>query len=98
MQLINVAFGSITSFHAESCSRAIAWFALMAKEHLEAAANDDVALKRLLLMTIDVIAHLKAEPIFNGDGQQVGKRRVMSEIYFDPYKRLELDYATRGVQ
>jgi type IV secretion system protein VirB11 len=57
-----------------------------------------VALKRLLFMTIDVIAHLKAMPIFDGDGQQVGKRWVMTEIYFDPYKRLELDYATRGVQ
>ncbi|MEN9901478.1 MAG: P-type transfer ATPase VirB11 [Pseudomonadota bacterium] len=86
--------GSITSFHAESCSRAIARFALMAKEHPEAAAYDDVALKRLLFMTMDVIAHLKAEPIFDGDGQQIGKRRVMTEIYFDPYKRLELAYAT----
>ena len=61
-------------------------------------AYDDVALKRLIFMVIYVIAHLKAEPIFDGDGQQVGKRRVMTEIYFDPYKRLELDYATRGVQ
>ncbi len=43
---------------------------------------------------MDVIAHLKAEPIFDGDGQQIGKRRVMTEIYFDPYKRLELAYAT----
>ena len=86
--------GSITSFHAESCSRAIARFALMTKEHPEAAAYDDVALKRLLFMTMDVIAHLKAEPIFDSDGQQIGKRRVMTEIYFDPYKRLELAYAT----
>jgi type IV secretion system protein VirB11 len=45
-------------------------------------------------MTMDVIAHLKAEPIFDNDGQQIGKRRVMTEIYFDPYKRLELAYAT----
>ena len=43
---------------------------------------------------MDVIAHLKAEPIFDGDGQQIGKRRVMTEIYSDPYKRLELAYAT----
>ena len=57
-----------------------------------------MALKRLLFMTMDVIAHLKAMPIFDGDGQQVGKRWVMTEIYFDPYKRLELDYATRDVQ
>ena len=40
------------------------------------------------------IAHLKAEPVFDADGQQIGKRRVMTEIYFDPYKRLELAYAT----
>jgi len=86
--------GSITSFHAESCTRAIARFALMAKEHPEAAAYAVADLKKLLFMTIDVIAHIRAEPVFNESGQQTGKRRLMSELYFDPFQKRDLAYET----
>ncbi len=51
--------GSITSYHASNASIAIERFALMAKEHPEAATWDDVALRRLLSMTIDVGAHIR---------------------------------------
>jgi type IV secretion system protein VirB11 len=76
--------GSITSYHASSAAVAIERFALMAKEHPEAAAYDDAALKRLLFLTIDVVAHMEAQPIFNGAGEQTGKRWGMAEIWFDP--------------
>lgn len=86
--------GSITSFHAESCARSIARFALMAKEHPEAAAYAVADLKKLLFMTIDVIAHLSAKPIYDEHGNQTGKRRVMTELYFDPSKKRDLAYET----
>jgi hypothetical protein len=66
--------------HTPAPSRAIARFALIAKEHPEAAAYDDVALKRLLFMTMDVIDYLKAEPGFDADGQQIGKRQVDGNV------------------
>ena len=84
--------GSITSYHAASCSEAIARFVLMAKEHPEASAYQDVALKRLFFTAMDIVAHIKAVPIFDDLGQQIGKRRVMTEIYFDPEKKEALAY------
>jgi type IV secretion system protein VirB11 len=79
--------GSITSYHASSAAVAIERFALMAKEHPEAAAYDDVALKRLLFLTIDVVAHMEAQPVFDQTGTQTGKRWAMTEIWFDPLRR-----------
>lgn len=84
--------GSITSYHAASCAEAVARFVLMAKEHPEAAAYQDVALKRLFFTAIDIVAHLKAVPVFDDDGHQIGQQRVMTEIYFDPAKKAALAY------
>lgn len=83
--------GSITSYHAASCQDALARFVLMAKEHIEAAAYQDVALKRLMMTAIDIVAHLKAVPIFE-NGVQIGKKRVMTEIYFDPIRKVQIAY------
>lgn len=80
--------GSITSYHASNAAVAIERFALMAKEHPEAATWDDVALRRLLAMTIDVVAHMEATAIFNEAGEQTGRRWSMTEIAFDPARRL----------
>jgi type IV secretion system protein VirB11 len=80
--------GSITSYHASNAAVAIERFALMAKEHPEAAAWDDAALKRLLFLTIDVVAHMEAQPVFNGAGEQTGKRWGMTEIWFDPLRKV----------
>lgn len=85
--------GSITSYHAQSVAVAIERFALMAKEHPEAATYDDAALKRLLFLTIDVVAHLEARPILNDGGQQVGKRWAMTEIDFDPTRKWNTVFA-----
>ncbi|MBN3787518.1 P-type DNA transfer ATPase VirB11 [Burkholderia sp. Ac-20353] len=79
--------GSITSYHAPNASVAIERFALMAKEHPEAAAWDDVALKRLLFLTIDVVAHMDVRPVFNAAGEQTGKRWSMTQVWFDPVRK-----------
>ncbi len=71
--------GSITSYHAQSCSLAIERFVLMVREHAQASRSDDAALYRLLYLTVDVIAHFVRE----------GGRRYVSEIYFDPFNKLE---------
>ncbi len=92
--LTNGHSGSITSYHAGSSQEAIARFVLMAKEHAEAAAYQDVALKRLFFTAVDIVAHIQAEPVFDENNKQVGKRRRMTEIYFDPAKKLELAYET----
>lgn len=80
--------GSITSYHASNATIAIERFALMAKEHPEAAAWDDATLKRLLFLTIDVVAHMEAQPILNSAGEQMGKSWSMSEIWFDPVRKV----------
>nr|WP_232447257.1 P-type DNA transfer ATPase VirB11 [Burkholderia ubonensis] len=81
--------GSLCTYHARSPAVALERFALMAKEHPEAQSYDDAALKRLLTLTVDVIAHLEARPTFDGQGHQTGKTRRMTEIWFDPVKKLE---------
>jgi type IV secretion system protein VirB11 len=84
--------GSITSYHASSASVAIERFALMAKEHPEAATWDDAALRRLLFMTIDVVAHMETTALFDESGAQIGRRWSMTEVWFDPLRRHEADY------
>ena len=83
--------GSITSFHAESCPRAIPRFVFMAKEHSEAATYTQAEISKLFLMTIDVVAHVEAKFIYEGD-RLIGKKRVMTEIYYDPFKKRDLAY------
>lgn len=71
--------GSITSYHAQSCSLAIERFALMAREHPQAVTWNDATLYRLLSLTVDIIAHFARE----------GVRRYVSELYFDPQNKFE---------
>ncbi|MFM0758278.1 P-type DNA transfer ATPase VirB11 [Paraburkholderia strydomiana] len=83
--------GSITSYHASSAAVAIERFALMAKEHPEAATWDDAAMRRLLFMTIDVVAHMEAAALFDETGAQTGRRWSMTEVWFDPLRRHQAD-------
>ncbi|WP_455289680.1 P-type DNA transfer ATPase VirB11 [Cupriavidus necator] len=69
--------GSVTSYHAQSCSLAFERFALMAKEHPEAAIHTDETLQRLLHLTLDVVVYVRRN----------GTRREVSEIYFDPIRK-----------
>ncbi|WP_179235091.1 MULTISPECIES: P-type DNA transfer ATPase VirB11 [unclassified Burkholderia] len=80
--------GSMTSFHASSARVAIERFALMAKEHPEAAAWDVASLKHLLFLTIDVVAHMQAQAVLDSHGAQIGKRWAMTEVWFDPLRRI----------
>ncbi|MEX3941823.1 P-type DNA transfer ATPase VirB11 [Paraburkholderia sp. BR10937] len=83
--------GSITSYHASSAAVAIDRFALMAKEHPEAATWDDAALRRLLFMTIDGVAHMESRALFDGAGEQTGRHWSMTEVRFDPLRRHQAD-------
>lgn len=83
--------GSITSYHASSAAVAIDRFALMAKEHPEAATWDDAALRRLLFMTIDGVAHMEATTLFDESGGQTGRRWSMTEVWFDPLRHHQPD-------
>ena len=84
--------GSMTSFHASSAGIAIERFALMAKEHPEAAAWNIASLKRVLRLTIDVIAHMEAQPVLDSHGVQVGKRWAMTEVWFDPREKAAIEF------
>ncbi|HIE4193705.1 MULTISPECIES: P-type DNA transfer ATPase VirB11 [Burkholderia] len=79
--------GSITSYHAPNVTVAIERFALMAKEHPEAVAWDDAALKRLLFLTVDVVAHMESRPVFDVEGKQTGRRWGITEVWFDPVRK-----------
>ncbi|WP_434661886.1 P-type DNA transfer ATPase VirB11 [Paraburkholderia sp. A3BS-1L] len=84
--------GSITSYHASNASVAIERFALMAREHREAAMWDHAALRRLLFMTLDVVAHMQAVATFDAAGEQTGRRWSMTELWFDPSRRYRADF------
>ncbi|MDP3817554.1 MAG: P-type DNA transfer ATPase VirB11 [Methylotenera sp.] len=86
--------GSITSWHAGSPEEAIGRFIFMAKEHPESTAYQDVAIKRLLLSAVDVIAHLEARSVFNENDVQIGTEYKMTAIYFNPFKKLEVALET----
>jgi type IV secretion system protein VirB11 len=86
--------GSITSWHAGSPEEAIGRFIFMAKEHPESTVYQDVAIKRLLLSAVDVIAHLEARSIFNENEVQIGTAYKMTAIYFNPFKKLEVALET----
>jgi len=87
--------GSITSWHAASPEEAMARFVLMAKEHPEAAAYQDVAIKRLLLTAIDIIVHLEAKAVLDDDQVQTATARSVTGIYFNPFKKSELAFETQ---
>ncbi len=65
----------------------------MAKEHPEAAAYDDAALKRLLFLTIDVVAHMEAHAFYNEAGEQTAKRWSMTEVWFDPVRKVRTTFS-----
>lgn len=80
--------GSITSFHAESCALAIERYVFMCKAHRDAGTYQDVALKRLVAMTIDVFIHVTAETRYDDDDAFVAKDRYVTEVHFDPMAKL----------
>jgi type IV secretion system protein VirB11 len=90
--LTNGHDGAITSYHAGSPQAAISRFVLMAKQHAEAASYQAADLKHLFFSAVDIVAHMDLEKLYDDKGKQTGRRRRMTEIYFDPAKKLELAY------
>jgi type IV secretion system protein VirB11 len=84
--------GSLTSYHADSPALAFERYALMARENEKAAAYSEAGLRRLVLLTIDVIAHVTAEWVFDENDDVIGKRRYMTQIYFDPYRKQQIAF------
>ena len=89
--------GSITSYHAESCALAMERYVFMAKEHDQAAIYDAEALKRLVALTIDVIVHVVAQTVFDGDGNPAKKERFVAEVHFDPIAKLHARFGNATV-
>ena len=73
--------GSITSCHAGSTSQTWDQMALMVKASPEGAGLAFPEIKRLLMLTIDVVVHIKAH---------AGKRYITG-IDFDPQRKLALE-------
>lgn len=80
--------GSITSYHAESCTLATERYVLMAKEHEQASIYNADDLKRLITLTMDVLIHVVAEVIYSPDGTPLRKERYVSEVRFDPLAKM----------
>ncbi len=73
--------GSITSCHAGSTSQTWDQMALMIKASPEGSGLAFAEIKRLLMLTIDVVVHIKAH----------AGRRYITGIDFDPQRRLAMD-------
>lgn len=83
--------GSLTSFHAESCAIAKERYVLMCKEHEQATIYDADALKKLIELTIDIIVHVVAEPVYEDgydSGDAVRIDRYVTEVHYDPIAKL----------
>lgn len=83
--------GSITSFHAESCALAYERYVFMAKEHPDAAIFTDVALKRLVSLTIDIVIHITCKKTFDESGDVRGVERYVTEVDFDPARKIAMN-------
>lgn len=80
--------GSLTSFHAESATLALDRWVFMARENPEAATASAADIKRLVELTVDVILHITARPLRDAQGQPVGIQRHVTEVAYDPGRRL----------
>lgn len=92
--------GSVSSFHAESCSLAFERFVFMSKEHPNAAIYDEATLKRLVALTIDAVVHIRVDTIGDGgNAPGVGNRkdRYVSEIHYDPVAKLQARFGAANL-
>lgn len=80
--------GSITSFHAESCALSYERYVFMCKEHPDAQTYTDMALKRLVALTIDIIVHVTARVVYDSQGNPTHKERFVTEVSYDPALKL----------
>lgn len=85
--------GSITSFHAESCSLAFERFMFMSKENEQASSLSRAELLNLVNMTLDVVIHVKREVVPSENGKGVAVRRYVDEVHFDPWAKMAARFA-----
>jgi len=71
--------GSITSCHAGSCELAFERMALMVLQNSQGQALPYAVIKRLLMLTVDVVVHMNNE--------MGGRGRYISEIWYEPMAR-----------
>jgi len=84
--------GSITSYHAESCSLAYDRYIFMCKEHEQANIYDATTLKELVALTIDIIVHVEVKKKYDDESNLIGKERFISEIKFDPVSKVKAQF------
>ena len=84
--------GSITSYHAESCSLAYDRYVFMCKEHEQANIYDATTLKELVALTIDIIVHVEVKKKYDDESNLIGKERFISEIKFDPVSKVKAQF------
>jgi type IV secretion system protein VirB11 len=90
--------GSITSWHAESCSLAFERFMFMAKENLEAATLSREEIKHLVSLTLDVVVHIKREMVMDASGEQSHYIRYVDEVHFDPWSKMTAQFGDLTVE
>lgn len=89
--------GSITSWHAESCTLGSERFVFMCKESSEAATLGRHEIKHLYTLTIDVVIHITRRVVYDPRGQQIGYERFVDEVYFDPWAKADARFGDRKV-
>jgi len=89
--------GSITSWHAESCTLGSERFLFMCKENAEAATLGREEIKHLYTLTIDVVIHVTRKVVYDRKGHQIGYERFVDEVYFDPWAKSQARFGDRKI-
>ncbi|SPE27258.1 Type IV secretion system protein VirB11 [Burkholderiales bacterium] len=71
--------GGMSSVHAASCALTFERLAFLVGQSSAAATLNYEQIKRLLLLVVDIVAHIERVP---------GKGRFVRELYFDPLRKL----------
>lgn len=89
--------GSITSWHAESCTLGFERFVFMAKENNEAATLLRSEIKHLVTLTVDVVIHVTRQVVYDPAGKRVRYERFVDEVYFDPWAKMRARFGSQDV-
>jgi type IV secretion system protein VirB11 len=89
--------GSLTSWHAESCSLAFERFMFMAKENQEAATLSREEIKHLVALTLDIVIHIKRELVLDDAGKPSHFIRYIDEVHFDPWAKMSARFGDHTV-
>jgi type IV secretion system protein VirB11 len=90
--------GSITSWHAESCTLGFERFVFMVKENAEAATLGRKEIKHLVTLTVDVVLHMTREVVYDAGGERIGYERFVDEVYFDPWAKMQARFGNKTIK